>query len=100
MYCPPWEVRRGLNTRSSVDTLPFLITVPASSMTLSESTHSTAGWTTRPSTTVTVQVIVNTSPAVGVPVVVMATTGALRAVEKECEVFMNYSMISKKYGRK
>ena len=74
VYIPPWEVWRGLNSRSRVDSLPLMITM------LAGSSHSTSGWTVRPSTTVTLQVSVSISPAVGVPTVSIVTTGAFRAV--------------------
>ena len=87
VYCPPWEVRRVLNFRPMVDSLLFIITLPivTSFMPLvtalpTESSHSTSGWTVRPSTTVTLQVSVSISPAMAEPVVVMVTTAAVKAV--------------------
>ena len=89
MYGPPCKVCRGLNSRSRVDSLPFLIIPPTvTSMILlvtalpPESTHITSGWTVRPSTTFTLQVSVSISPAVIEPFVSMDTTGAVRAVDE------------------
>ena len=85
VYCPPWEVCRGLNSRSRVNSLPLLVTLPTvisfilliTTMPL-ESTHSTSGHSMY---TMTLQVSMSTSPAVVRLVFVMATIGEVRAVK-------------------
>ena len=85
VYCPPCDVRRGLNVRLWVVLLPdvtialgvkedpLLTTLPL------EYSHCKIGTTTRFSTTVAVQLRVYISPAVVLPVPRMATSGPGRS---------------------
>ena len=66
---PPWETRSGLNTRArvvmvpDVIALPTVISLPVVTRLPASSSHSTVGKFCRPSTVLTVQVMLNICPA-------------------------------------
>ena len=66
---PPWETISGLNTRASlvmvpdVNVLPTVISPPVVTRLPVSSSHSTVGTFCRPSTVLTVQVMLNICPA-------------------------------------
>ena len=83
MYCPPWDVRRGLKVRLRVlfppDTvLVSLLLVPFTTS-LPSFIHTTSGTTTSPSTTFTVHTSEYTDPAVELPYEDVVITGGGRA---------------------
>ena len=102
LYRPPSDVRIWLNLRVRLDILPEL-NGPSTSifspevMTLPlEYCHSMAGRVYKFSTTVTLHVRANISPAVGFPALEMLTSGGGRSRKKtiswyKCDDFNNFS---------
>ena len=87
VYFLPYDVRRGLNVRLRVVVLPDVtislscrvkVDPPSTALPL-EYSHCMVGTTTRFSTTVAVQLRVFISPAVVLPVLLMATSGTGRS---------------------
>jgi len=102
LYSPPSDVRTWVNLRVRLDILPELngpstsILSPEALRLPLEYCHSMAGGVYKFSTTVTLHVRANISPAVGFPALEMLTSGGGRSRKKtiswyKCDDFNNFS---------